>query len=254
MASPTDNNRLELQAFNANPDTWGVDHLNPVIEGIDQSLDGIYDIDVSASSSINLTTTDYVDAPFRNRVLRFFNSRVGDFDVTLPAGIDKTYFIINEATSDIIFNSSVTISALGTSILTVQSGVITANSSYSSPEFRTVIDGISTAANIDIVPTFNGSAFVIDPTSSVTTINILDALDGAEDLDGYVGYNYIALANGVAQPYSIEITGLKYSDGTPLQGQLFLSSDLSYVRIAKVVDSSTSWPVDANGTTFIPTI
>lgn len=233
MATPTSTNRLELQSFGSNPDTWGVDHLNVALQAIDQSLDGVFNINVTTTAAVNLAVTDYVVADFRNRILKFTGNRAGNCVVTMPVGINKYYIVINEATSPLVIGGN-TISATGMYIVAQQGGVTNVYSTMTSPVFTPVVDNISTAPSINVVPTLNGQAFVIDPASTVTTIAIQPTLDGAEDLPEYVGYNYLNIGSGVVGPYDITVTGLRSATGAVLTQTIKLVLPFSHLRLARV--------------------
>lgn len=78
MSTPTLRNRLELQDYAGNPDTWG-EHLNAVVAGIDESLDGSVDVDLRNGSHV-LASADYASHEARRRILR----TIGGGVLTVP--------------------------------------------------------------------------------------------------------------------------------------------------------------------------
>lgn len=92
--SPTTRNRLRMQERGTNVNTWG-DNLNEALQCIDQCLDGVEAINLAASTSYTLTTTNYTTADeAKNRVLVFSNVAPAGSSVIIPS-VEHTYGVRN---------------------------------------------------------------------------------------------------------------------------------------------------------------
>lgn len=237
MPTPTPNNKFELQDFNSNLDTWGVDHLNPVISAIDQALDGVLSINVAGASPYVMNAVDYVAAPFRNRVIRFTGTRGTKFNIDILLGdstTNKSYIIVNNSNTSIYVNESeglLIVPPDAMYFITITGGQILAGASLSAPLFSPVVDGISTAPSISITPTLNGQAFVINPSSSVSNINIEDVFENAEFSNENIGYNFLCVGSNAPGPYNITVTGLCNSFGVPLTETVTIRNPFANLRL-----------------------
>lgn len=104
-STPTTRNRLNKQATGSNPYTWGSVLNGQVFDLIDESLDGIETIDLTADRT--LTATNYVSDEARNRGLKFTDTGgvlTGDVTVTLPSN-EKIYWIINDTAQSVILDA-----------------------------------------------------------------------------------------------------------------------------------------------------
>jgi len=86
----TSRNRLTLQGSGENESTWG-DIVNTVLELVDDSLDGILDLDITLGNE-TLTAVNGADDESRNRFIRVVNAHTGDRQVILP-DVEKIYYV-----------------------------------------------------------------------------------------------------------------------------------------------------------------
>lgn len=90
----TTRNRLRKQETGTNTNTWGT-NLNEVLDAVDQTLDGVETINLTASTDYTLTTTNYTTADqAKQRVLLFTGSLSSAVNVIIPS-VEHTYLVYN---------------------------------------------------------------------------------------------------------------------------------------------------------------
>lgn len=93
-STPTERNRLEKQAFGANPDSWDL-VLNRVLDRIDESLDGVVVIDTGvASSPYTLSVNGFDEDEARKRVI-VLDGDGESFTVVVPK-VEKIRYVYNK--------------------------------------------------------------------------------------------------------------------------------------------------------------
>lgn len=238
MPSPTPSNKIELQAYNSNNNTWGVDHLNPALDCIDQALDGVLELNIGvAASPTTLTPVDYVVSNFRNRIIHLTGTRGSTFVLNLPTTIEKWYVIVNDATTAVSINGAFTIATPGIYHAFSYGGSVEVLERATKPPTPLVVDNISVGAIISIAPDLLGSVYVVDPFT-VQTINIDVPVTPNSNDPRYTGQNTISVPNDLNST-KVAILGLYNADNTPLPalyiGTLVgLECQPAYVTIARI--------------------
>lgn len=92
VASYTPNLRLTLQGDNDNPNTWGQITNFQVISLIEEAVAGVYDLNVTGSSNIDLSATvlNGSSDPARHHVIEVTGVIGANIDIILPS-VEKSY-------------------------------------------------------------------------------------------------------------------------------------------------------------------
>ena len=93
--TPTTRNRLRKQELGTNTNTWGDDKLNEVIDAIDQALDGVESIALTADKVLSSTNYTVADENL-NRVLKFTGTLASAVIVTI-ASVEHWFLVVNAA-------------------------------------------------------------------------------------------------------------------------------------------------------------
>lgn len=102
--------RLNKQATYDNPETWGVELNNGMIDMVDDSFGGS---EITVSGDVTLTVQNYTADQARSLFLMLDGA--GGFDIEVPA-VDKAYLVINGCSAD------VTITPLSGNSATIRAG------------------------------------------------------------------------------------------------------------------------------------
>lgn len=103
--SPTTRNRFRKQEVGTNNNTWGT-KLNEVLDCVDQVVDGVESVDLGASASYTLTTTDYTTADeAKNRVLVCSNINASGSSLIVPS-VEHTYGVRNSGSTTLTVKTS----------------------------------------------------------------------------------------------------------------------------------------------------
>ena len=92
----TPRHRLEKQAYDENPETWGA-VLGTVLDLVEEAMDGVIDIDCAGASDVILTASNGVSDQSRQRVFRLTGALTGNISVIVPA--QERFFVVRNATS-----------------------------------------------------------------------------------------------------------------------------------------------------------
>lgn len=88
----TTSNRFALQATGDNPSTWGARLNTRVFDMVDESLDGVTTLDITATTAYTLTTASGTTDQARKRVLVISGTATANATVTVPA-LNKMYVV-----------------------------------------------------------------------------------------------------------------------------------------------------------------
>lgn len=213
MVSYTNNNGIELQAFNTNLDTWGVDHLNPAIDQIDKVLDGAFTLTINNSTTnpYSLAITDGAQSIGKYRQIIVSGSFTGTFTLASPAK-DKWWIVRNNTASAIqvtgSLSGSVTINP-GESRLVVNS---VSHGMYSPTPYSyidTVVSVPTPSSTQDLDANIMGRTVVISGLT-VTAINIQLTEDDVFEPSSTT----IVVDQSKAGTLNILLSGLYKFDGT----------------------------------------
>jgi microcystin-dependent protein len=92
MVAYTSSNRFTLQDTGSNPNTWGDVANMGVFALIEDSLDGLLNLDVTTGSSFTLTTANGATDESRNRRIRLTGTPTSTIRVNLP-NVNKWYIV-----------------------------------------------------------------------------------------------------------------------------------------------------------------
>lgn len=252
MATPTTNNRFEKQTFGSNVDTWGVGHLTPAVRQIDQSLDGVLNVDVSVDTNpLIMTTVDYELAPFRNRVINITGYRNEPYVITLPFTNDKYYIVNNQATSMVIINGRI-LEQIGVYRLVSNNGTVSAESRAARPQPNPVDEPIIRTPSVRITPDLIGTTTYIDPTVT-TEIVIGPSVVENVSSPNFTGLNQIIFMYS-DQEYTVNVIGLCNMDGEPVLNEfhivngidslpLLATAPVRYLNLGMVPGTDKVFPV-----------
>lgn len=147
----TDRNRLTKQGIGENESTWG-DILNTVIDLVDEALDGVLDVDVSAGN-VTLTANNGSDDEARNRVLRISGEPGANRTITIP-DTQKIYYVdvqvsgsANVTIKNVADTTGVVVSAASENIVIMCDGVST-KALIRPPEALIPDNNLSDVANV----------------------------------------------------------------------------------------------------------
>ena len=120
MASTaTDRNKFRKQGTGDNEDTWGTELNEDVIDRIDTALDGLESVNCAGSSNITLTTTDYEENQYRNRMLNLTGDVTADISVVAPQ-LEKWWFVLDNTNT----SNTVTFTASGGNGVELRNGEV----------------------------------------------------------------------------------------------------------------------------------
>lgn len=226
----TDRNGLTKQEIGAHENTWGNILNDEVIELIDEALDGVVVVDVSAAN-VTLTATDAVSNQARNRVLRIVGSPGTARTITIP-DVEKVYFLDIRVSG----TNSVTIKNISDATgVTVSSG---------SDNQVVVCDGTSTTP---LITPQSGVLIASNNLSDLTDVSAARDNLGLSILAevSVSGANRLVGTNTSADPVMISATqGITVSNGT-IKADLATTVSAGIIRIATTAEAQAGTVTDA---------
>lgn len=128
--------RLDLPGLAAYIDKWGTEHLNPDFVLIDDSADGVVEVDVATSANPRVLTVsaDVTQDEARKRVLWISGTAPAPFTVRVPAG-EKWRHVVNLTRAAVTYTD-------GVRALAVPPGVWTVNGSPAGLVLNTPTGGV----------------------------------------------------------------------------------------------------------------
>jgi microcystin-dependent protein len=94
-STPTSRNRLNLQGSGDNPGSWGTVLNSGVFTLLDEALDGVTTLTITAN--VALSSQNYATDQSRRRILKLVGTPTASFTVTLPS-VEKFYLVHNTTT------------------------------------------------------------------------------------------------------------------------------------------------------------
>jgi hypothetical protein len=242
LVSYTPRNGLELQGFNTNLDTWGVDHLNPMYEQVDDALDGafIYDVSANVTGEYLLLITDGAESPGKNRQIHLVGTYAGPGTLNIRLPNREHWWIIRNATAANV-NFSTAASATVQLTMTPGSSEIIGNIGPDGSNALYRVSPISAIDNLFVVPTGFGQidldASILGRYVSVSRINTTGIhVDLVPEAVLKPGATFISVDLSYTLDKDIVLSGLYDVSGNPTP-DLILTSPFSWVQLVSISEA-----------------
>ena len=181
--SPTTRNRFRKQEVGTNNNTWGT-KLNEVLDCVDQVVDGVESVDLGASASYTLTTTDYTTADqAKNRVLVCSNVNSSGSDVIVPS-VEHVYGVRNSGSATITVKT-----AAGTGV-----AIPASRFAWVYCDGTNVVSGASTSLPVAFVPSLANDAVTKDYVDDAIASSTIPGADGTVKVDAAAASVYLGAA------------------------------------------------------------
>jgi len=236
--SPTTRNRFRKQEVGTNNNTWGT-KLNEVLDCVDQVVDGVESVDLGASASYTLTTTDYTTADqAKNRVLVCSNLNASGSDLIVPS-VEHAYGVRNSGSATITVKT-----AAGTGV-----AIPASRFAWVYCDGTNVVSAASTSYPASYVPGVNTTdaattGFVEDAIAAASGLTAPFILvTGADTTPGYLTSKVNVTGSGAAtviasitnpggnevKTFAISVGSLGLSDGGTVSGAGSVAVNTKYL-------------------------
>jgi hypothetical protein len=136
--------KLELMVTGENSGTWG-DNTNKNLNLIQQAIAGYEAVTVSGTGTTTLVMSNAALSNARNAVIKLTGTITGNIIVTIPDGIEKTYYVENGTTGAFTVEFK-TVSGTGPTFSTTDKGIKLLFS-----DGTNVVDILSNVSHINLV-------------------------------------------------------------------------------------------------------
>ena len=176
--------KLELMVTGENSGTWG-DKTNTNLNLVQQAIAGYEAVTVSGTGTTTLVMSDATLSNARNAVIKLTGTITGNIIVTIPDGIEKTYYVQNGTTGAFTVEFK-TVSGTGPTFSTTDKGIKLLFS-----DGTNVVDILSSVSNINLVnqnevrfEDASGGEYVGLKAPTTVSSSVSFALPGADGSSG----------------------------------------------------------------------
>jgi hypothetical protein len=176
--------KLELMVTGENSGTWG-DNTNKNLNLIQQAIAGYEAVTVSGTGTTTLVMSNAALSNARNAVIKLTGTITGNIIVTIPDGIEKTYYVENGTTGAFTVEFK-TVSGTGPTFSTTDKGIKLLFS-----DGTNVVDILSNVSHINLVnqnevrfEDASGGEYVGLKAPTTVSSSVSFALPGADGSSG----------------------------------------------------------------------
>ena len=176
--------KLELMVTGQNSGTWG-DKTNTNLNLVQQAVAGYEAVTVSGTGTTTLVMSNAALSNARNAVIKLTGTITGNIIVTIPDGIEKTYYVQNGTTGAFTVEFK-TVSGTGPTFSTTDKGIKLLFS-----DGTNVVDILSSVSNINLVnqnevrfEDASGGEYVGLKAPTTVSSSVSFALPGADGSSG----------------------------------------------------------------------